>query len=72
MPIEGEYAIAYNNVNRRVINKYGYSPITPRMMGAWWREETGLGLVYDEIHQVLCIDFEDYHEATFFLLKYGR
>lgn len=72
MPIEGEYKIAYENVNRKNIAKYGYSPMTPRMMGAWWREETGLKLVYDELNNVLCIDFDDYHDATFFLLKYGR
>lgn len=70
MPIEGEYQIAYNNVNRKVIDKYGYSPITPRMMGAWWREETGLRLVYDEMNNVLCIEFDDYQDATLFLLKY--
>lgn len=71
MPIEGDLETAYNNVNRLVIRKRGYSPMTPRMMGAWWREETGLKLVYDEMNKVLCIDFEDYHDLTWFLLKYS-
>ncbi len=71
MPIEGEYERAYNNVNSKSIEKHGYSPMTPRMMGARWMEETGLKLVYDDVHQVLCIDFDDYQDATLFLLKYS-
>lgn len=72
VPIEGEYKTAYDNALRRTIQRHDYSPMTARIMGTWWQDETGLKLVYNEMYDVLCIDFDDYHDAMMFLLKYSN
>lgn len=70
MPIEGDLQQAYNNVNRAAEKRHGYSPLTPRMMGAWWQEESGHRLVYQEYSKQLCIEFDDHRDYTWFLLKW--
>ena len=70
VPVEDEYQTAFENALRQAINNKGYHPQTPRVMWAWWREETGLQVVQQELADIVCIEFDDWHDASIFLLKY--
>ena len=70
VPIADNVEIAYNNALRYVLSKRTYYPQTPRIMGAWWMQETGLKLRWNEMYQQLCIEFEDVRDYTFFMLRW--